>query len=118
MDLFQGPTDLFGIAINSALNKKIGADQKYREFIKSLKENVVVDLDYYPLMIKFGEGKFEVSRNIENPTVVVKINTQDFLNILDNKASIMGLFLRGKMKFKKGFLKLLKVYKIFSTMVK
>lgn len=117
MDLFQGPTDLFGIAINNALNKKIGADQKYREFIKSLTENIVIDLDYYPLMIKFAGGKFEISRYIENPTVVVKINTQDFLNILDEKTSIMGLFLRGKMKFKKGFLKLLKVYKIFSKMV-
>jgi putative sterol carrier protein len=118
MDLFQGPTDIFGIAINSALNKKITADQKYREFIQSLKENLVIDLDNYPLMLKFGEGKFEITRNIENPTVIVKMNTQDFLNILDNRATIMGLFLRGKMKFKKGFLKLLKVYKIFSNMIK
>jgi putative sterol carrier protein len=118
MDLFQGPTDIFGIAIYHALNKKMSENENYRGFVKSLNESIVIDLDYYPLMIKLAEGAVEVTRNIENPTVIVKINTQDFLNILDAKASIMGLFLKGKMKFKKGFFKLLKVYKLFSNMVK
>jgi len=118
MDLFQGPTDLFGIAIYHSLNKKMSEDEKYRDFIKSLKESIVIDLDYYPVMIKLTGGAPEVTRNIDNPTVIVKINTQDFLNILDAKASIMGLFLKGKMKFKKGFFKLLKVYKLFSNMIK
>ena len=118
MELFQGPTDLFGIAIHHSLSKKVGEDEKYRDFIKSLKERIVIDLDYYPVMIKLTGGAFEVTRNVENPTVIVKINTQDFLNILDAKASIMGLFLKGKMKFKRGFFKILKVYKLFSNLVK
>ncbi len=117
MEKYEGPTDIFGIAIYSALTRKMEEDPEYRAFIENLNMNLIVELDYYPLMIKFEKDKFTITRDIEDPTVIVKINTQDFLDIVDGKSSIIRKFLGRKMKFKKGITKLFKVYKIFSKMM-
>ncbi|HUY01125.1 MAG TPA: SCP2 sterol-binding domain-containing protein [Candidatus Deferrimicrobium sp.] len=120
MELFKGPTDIFGIAIYSSLIKKMEENPSYREFINKLNLNLVVELDYYPLMIAFKKDSFEITREIEHPDVRIKIKTQDFLDIVDGKTSIIKTFFRGKMGFKpfyKIFTKLFTVYKIFSNMI-
>ncbi|MHA1264394.1 MAG: SCP2 sterol-binding domain-containing protein [Candidatus Helarchaeota archaeon] len=121
MEIYEGPNDIFGVAIYNALNTKIEEDAEYRKFLEKLDLNLVIELDYYPFMIQFKKGRFEVTRNIQDPDVTVKMKTQDFLDILDGKASIFSTFLKGKMGFKpiyKLFTKLLTVYKIFSNMIK
>jgi len=117
MDLFKGPTDVFGMAIYNSLSQKIEQDYKYRDFINDLNEKIVIEMDYYPLMIKFEENNFQVTRDIEEPTIKLKIAVQDFLDIIDGKSSIIGLFLKRKLKIKKGMLKIFKIFKIFSKMM-
>ncbi|MBD3229145.1 MAG: hypothetical protein GF329_13235 [Candidatus Lokiarchaeota archaeon] len=129
MDLFEGPTDVFGMAIYNSLLDKVETDPKYEKFVQNLEEKVMVDLDYYSLLIKFEKGKeFEVIKKEEaeekspdnddiKPTIRVKIKVQNFLDILEGKSSIIKSFLTGQLKFKKGFLKIYKVYKLFSKMM-
>jgi putative sterol carrier protein len=114
---FKGPTDIFGMTIYYALSKNIKDFPKYRDFINTLNLNLVLELNYYPLMIKFQKESFEVTREIEKPDAILKLDVQDLLNILDKKAGIMRLILKRRIKIKKGFTKLLKVYKIFSQIV-
>ncbi|MHA1378698.1 MAG: SCP2 sterol-binding domain-containing protein [Candidatus Helarchaeota archaeon] len=114
MDLFEGPTDIFGMALYNSLTDKVENDPKYREFVNNLNEKIVVDLDYYPVMLKFEKDHFEVTRKIEDPTIKIKVSIQNYLNILEGKTSILGLFFKGKLKIKKGLTKILKVYKLFS----
>ena len=118
MDLFEGPMDVFGMALYNSINEKIEQNPKYREFVNNLEETIVVELDYYPLMIKFEKERFEVSRELEKPTIKIKVSVQNYVNIIDRKSSIIGLFLKGKLKIKKGFTKIFKVYKLFSEMAK
>lgn len=119
MDLFEGPTDVFGMAIYNSLKGKIDSDPKYEKFVNNLDENIIVDLDYYPILLKFEKGKeFEVIKDFdEKPTVKVKITIQNFLDILDGRSSIIKSFLKGQLKFKKGLLKIFKIYKLFSRMM-
>ncbi len=77
-----------------------------------------LELDYYPLMIKFQKDSFEVTREIEEPDVIMKIKTQDLLSLLDKKVGMLRLFFTRRLKLNfKGLLKILTVYKIFSKMV-
>lgn len=120
MEVYDGPTDVFGVAIYNALNEKMEQDPEYREFIHNLNLNLVVELDYYPFMLKFTKDSFEITREIQKPDVTVKMKTQDFLDILDGKSSIIKTFLKGRMGFKplyKLFSKLMTVYKLFNKLV-
>ncbi|MHC1590588.1 MAG: SCP2 sterol-binding domain-containing protein [Candidatus Helarchaeales archaeon] len=118
MDLFKGPTDMFGMALYNGISSKMEKDERYRKFISKLRENILVELDYYPILLKFEGNSFEVTREIkEKASVIMKINIQDFMDILDGKSSIISTFLKGKMKFKKGLTKILKVYRLFSNMI-
>ena len=120
MDLFKGPTDIFGIALYYSINRKMEEDPDYRDFINNLNLRLIVELDYYPVFIKFEEGSFEISREIEKGDVTLKMKAQNFMDIVDGKTSIIKTFLRGKMGFKpfyKLFTKLFTVYKIFSNIV-
>lgn len=116
MKEFQGPTDLFGIGIFYSLNKRMDEDPGYREFINSLEMNVALDLGYYPMMIKFEKNTFEITRDMENPDLTLKIDLQNLLDLSEGKSSMLGLFLKRKMKIKP-FYKILKAYKIFSTIL-
>ena len=118
LDLFEGPTDVFGMALYNSINERIEQNPKYREFVNNLEETIVVELDYYPIMIKFEKERFEVSRELKKPTIKIKVSVQNYVNIIDGKSSILGLFLKGKLKIKKGFTKIFKVYKLFSEMAK
>ena len=120
MQVYEGPTDVFGVAIYNALNQKMDEDPDYRDFVNNLELNLVVELDYYPFMIKFTKDAFEVTREVQKPDVIIKMKTQDFLDILDGRSSIMKTFLRGKMGFKpitKLFTKLMTVYKLFNNLI-
>lgn len=119
MDVFEGPTDIFGMAIYHSLTEKMEENPKYRKFINKIEENILLELDYYPLMVKFGKDSLEITREIiEKPSVKVKIKAQDFLNIIDGKSTMIRTFLRGKMGLNfKGLLKIMKVYKIFSNIM-
>ncbi len=117
MERFEGPTDVFGIGLYYSITSKMQADSKYQDFINNLTLNILLDLDYYPIMIKFKEKSLEITREIEKADVILRVSAQDFLEILDEKTSIIRLFLRRRLKFKKGLLKILKVYKIFSGVI-
>ena len=119
MEIWEGPTDMFGLAIYNGIASKMKESQKYRDFINKLDEfNILVELDYYPLMMRFKKGSFEVTRDISGKAnVKLKVTLQDFLNIVDNKASIIGSFLKMKLRMTKGFTKLIKVFKLFSNMM-
>ena len=45
MEKYEGPTDIFGIAIYSALTRKMEEDPEYRAFIENLNMNLIVELD-------------------------------------------------------------------------
>lgn len=117
MEEFKGPTDIFGMCLYYALSKNIKESPEYRDFIHKLNMNLVLELDYYPLMIKFQKESFEINREIEKPDAIMKINAQDLLNIVEKKAGIIELILKRRIKIKKGFTKLFKLYKIFSKIV-
>ena len=118
MDLFEGPRDIFGMGIYHSLSSKMENNPKYRKFIENLEENIVLELDYYSLMMKFQEESLEIKKEYtEKPSVVIKIKIQDFLDIIDEKGSIITKFLGHKLVFKKGLKKIFKVYKIFSTIL-
>jgi len=108
------PTDILGLAMHRVINKNINEDSNYKKFIEKLNENIVISTDYYDLMLKFKDGEFEVTREIKDPTIIVKITIEEFFKIMDKKTSMMISFLKGRMKFKKGLFKVLKVYKLFS----
>jgi len=117
MEEFKGPTDIFGMGLYYVISKNIKDFSKYRDFINNLNLNLVLELNYYPLMIKFQKESFEVTREIEKPDVIMKFDVQDLLNIVEGKTGIMRLILKRRIRIKKGFTKLLKVYKVFSQLV-
>ncbi len=119
MQVWEGPTDIFGYGVYRAITNKRISDPKYDEFINKLENlNIRVNLDYYPIMMKFDNGNFEVTRDVsDKPSVIIKIKTQDFMDIVDGKSSIIKSFLTFKMKMPKGITKMLKIYKIFSKMM-
>ena len=118
MDLYEGPTDIFGMAVYQGLTTKMDEDPKYRKYINNLKGKIVIDLDYYPIMIKFEKDNFEITREIEKSKPKLKISIQNFLGLSEGKSSMFGLFLSGKVKLNiKGYLNILKIYKIFNNMM-
>lgn len=120
MEEWNAPTDIFGFGVYRSIKNKMEKDAKYDAFINSLENfNIKVELDYYPIMLKFDKGDFEVTREISvKPSAIIKIKTQDFMNIIDEKSTIIRSFLTRKMKMNfKGLLKMLKIYKIFSNMM-
>ena len=117
---WEGPTDIFGYAVYKSIIDKMERDFNYRDFINNLENlNIRINLDYYPIIMKFDKGYFEVSREISgNPSVIITIKTQDFMDIIDEKSTIIRSFLTRKMKMNfKGLLKMLTIYKIFSKMI-
>ena len=119
MEVWNAPTDMFGYGVYKSIMRKRESDPKYDEFINKLENlNIRVNLDYYPIMMKFDKGNFEVTRDVsDKPSVVIKIKTQHFMDIVDGKSSIIKSFLTFKMKMPKGITKMLKIYKIFSKMM-
>lgn len=117
MEEFKGPTDIFGMTIYYAISRNMQEFPMYRDYIQKLNLNLVLELNYYPVIIKFKKESFEVSREIEKPDAIMKIDVQDLLNILDKKTGIIRLILKRRIRIKKGFTKLFKVYKIFSKIV-
>ena len=119
MQVWEGPTDIFGYGVYRSIKVKMETDPKYREFINKLENlNIRVNLDYYSIMMKFDKGNFEVTRDLsDKPSVIINIKTQDFMNIIDDKSTILRSFLTFKMKMKKGITKMFKIYKIFSKMM-
>jgi putative sterol carrier protein len=118
MERFEGPTDIFGMAVHYSIASNMETSPDYQEFINNLDMNLKLELDYYPLMIKFQKDSFEVTREIEEPDIVMKIKTQDLLSLLDKKVGMLRLFFTRRLKLNfKGLLKILTVYKIFSKMV-
>lgn len=117
MEIWEGPTDIFGMAMYYSITKNMEKFPKYRDFINNLTLNLVLELDYYPVMIKFEQDSFEITREIENPDAIVKIGVQDLMKILDKKTGMLRLLLKRKLKFRKGFTKIFKIYKVFSKMV-
>ena len=120
LEPWKGPTDIFGYGVYKAIIDKMERDPKYDKFINKLENlKIRINLDYYPIMMKFDKGNFEVTREISgNPSVIITIKTQDFMNIIDEKSTIIRSFLARKMKMNfKGLLKMLTVYKIFSNMM-
>ncbi|MHA1893614.1 MAG: hypothetical protein ACTSX4_03835, partial [Candidatus Helarchaeota archaeon] len=67
---------------------------------------------------KFQKGSIEITRDVSSKAnVILSTSAQHFMKIIDNKDTIIGSFLKFKMKLSKGFTKLFKVYKIFSNMM-
>ncbi len=114
MEVWEGPTDLLGIGLYHSIVSKMEEDSDYRQFINDLEMNIVLDLGFYPVMIKFRKDSLEFTTDItEKSDATLKIAVQDLFNLIDGTSSIFGLFLKRKLKVKP-FLKLLKIYKIFS----
>ena len=113
MEVWEGPVDLLGIGLYHSITSRMNEDSDYRQFINDLELNLVVDLEFYPIMIKFEKDSLEITTDIEKADVTLKVSAQDLFDLTDGKSSIFGLFLRRKLRVKP-FLKLLKVYKIFS----
>jgi len=113
MEVWEGPTDILGIGLYHSITSRMNEDSDYRQFINDLELNVVVDLGFYPLMIKFKKESLEITRVIEKADVTLKVNAQDLFDLTEGKSSMIWFFLKRKLKIKP-FLKLFKVYKIFS----
>lgn len=113
MEVWEGPVDILGIGLYHSIINRMEEDSNYRQFINDLEMNIVLDLEFYPVMIKFGKNSLDITTDIEKPDATLKIKAQDLFDLTEGKSSIVGLFLKRKLKVKP-FLKLLKVYKVFS----
>ena len=113
LEVWEGPTDILGIGMYNSLSNRMKEDPKYRQFINNLEIRVVLDVGYYPVMIKFEKNSFEITRDIENPDLTIKIEAQSMFDLTEGKMSMIGLFLRRKLKIKP-FFKIFSAYKIFS----
>ena len=113
MRLWEGPTDILGIGIYNSITKHMDEDPKYRQFINGLEMKIVLDVGFYPVMIKFDKDTFQITRDIEKPDLTLKIAAQNMFNMSEGRSSMIWLFLKRKVKIKP-FLKILKAYKIFS----
>ncbi|MHA1270868.1 MAG: SCP2 sterol-binding domain-containing protein [Candidatus Helarchaeota archaeon] len=117
MELPDEPSDILGLAMYRVINNGMISDPGYRKFVSKLNENIVLSTDYYDIMISFKDNSFTISRNIENPTVIIKVSVEEFFRIMEKQTSMIFSFLKGKMKFKKGLFKVLKIYKLFSKIM-
>ncbi|MHA1144075.1 MAG: SCP2 sterol-binding domain-containing protein [Candidatus Helarchaeota archaeon] len=113
-----GSFDFVGLALYHMFNSNMEVSQKFRDRVKKTKEKIVLDLDMYPIMINLTEVPIEITRYFtEEPTIIVKMPTQDLLHIVEGKSSMIRSFLTGKMKLKRGITKLMKVYNLFSKVL-
>ncbi|MHA1132240.1 MAG: hypothetical protein ACTSQQ_15750, partial [Candidatus Helarchaeota archaeon] len=91
MEKFEGPTDIFGMAIHYSITRDMKAFPKYKNFINNLDLKMRLELDYYPLLIKFQKDTFEITREMEKPDIVMKITAQDLLKLLEKKVGMFRL---------------------------
>ena len=113
MEVWEGPVDLLGIGLYHAITERMDEDSDYRQFINDLEMNLILDMGFYPVMIKFEKDSLSITTDIGKSDATLKISAQDLFDLTEGKRSIFGLFLKRKLKVSP-FLKLLKVYKIFS----
>ena len=116
MEVWEGPTDLVGMGLYQAISQRLKDDPKFREYVADLELKIIVDLGLYPVLMKFEKGTLQVTRDIEDPDVTLKVELQNLFDMTEGRSSMIGLFLRRKLKIKP-FFKLFKIYKIFSKIV-
>ncbi|MHA1311109.1 MAG: hypothetical protein ACTSWR_03105 [Candidatus Helarchaeota archaeon] len=117
MEIPDEPDDILGLGIYRRIKTVTEISPDFKKFVDNLNENILLSTDYYDFMIKFKDENFEVTREIENPTIIIKIKIEEFFKIMEKRTSMVFSFLKGKMKFKKGLTKLFKVYKLFGNIL-
>ena len=96
----EEPTDLLGIGLHYSFTTRMEEDPKFRQYIDDLELKMVVDLGYYPLLINFKKNSFQITRNIEKPDVTLKVDLQSMIDMTEGRSSMIGLFLKRKLKIK------------------
>ncbi|MBN2230089.1 MAG: hypothetical protein JW779_10925 [Candidatus Thorarchaeota archaeon] len=97
------PKDFIGNILAKLINRFLEDSSQY-EKVKKWNMTVVVETDYYPVTLIFGDS-ISIQRGIiENPTLVFVMNFKKIISLAKKETSILGSLIHGSIKTK-GILK-------------
>ncbi len=95
----NNPEDILGIGLKNLLSYCCN-DSKFHKEVEVLNQKIIFDFeDLYSVSVFFQKPTIEITPNTEEKNILrLKMSLNTLINIMKGKYSIIGAFLRGKIK--------------------
>ena len=117
--MLHEPNDFIGNILGKLLNRQL-ENESMRRKVERWRMSVVLNTDYYPISIVFGERIEIVPDYVDNPTIVLSMKFNTIIEISRGETSIIKAVLGGTIKTR-GSLRhpfsMLKFYRLMASIL-
>ncbi|TFH06422.1 MAG: hypothetical protein E4H14_10850 [Candidatus Thorarchaeota archaeon] len=113
--MLEEPPDFIGNILAKLLNRQL-QNPSLRKRIEDWRMSAVLETDYYPVCLIFGQAVSIQTDTIDSPTLVLSMNFGTIIKLVEGETTMIRAMLRGSIKIKGFFRNLRSVYRFYSLM--